>query len=99
MDKNVTMMQTFTPAAVRWLFEREALVFGFSCGVPYARSVELFGEDAVEFVKGLETASARLIGGYGIGRFTAYYLTRDGIYAAASYCNACAVERIGGITP
>ncbi len=95
MDKNVkTTMQTFTPAAVRELFEREALVFGSSRGVPVAIAAELFGEDAVAFARGLKPVRAPLIGGYGVGRFTAFYLTCDGIYVAASYCNVCAVKRM-----
>lgn len=100
MGKNVILVgRTFSPSEVKELFNQEALLFGNFCGVPLVRAAELFGRDAVNFVHRLCRGSAArgdafMIGGFGIGGYTAGFLTECGVRAAASFCNACAVKRL-----
>lgn len=75
---------------VRGLFERYAVLFGDTDGVPEYQAVNLFGEEAVVFAKRLcrESCSA-----YGIGDFTAGYLTFKGFQIAATYANVAEIRR------
>lgn len=72
------------------LFEREAVLFGARDGVPEYRAVQLLGADAVEFAKRLPGGNYN---GYGIGDYTAYYLTESGFYAAVTYVNVKEVKQ------
>ena len=75
---------------VRKLFEREAVLFGARDGVPEYRAVQLLGADAVKFAKRLPGGN---YSGYGIGDYTAYYLTESGFYAAVTYVNVKEVKQ------
>lgn len=75
---------------IKKLFEREAVLFGARDGVPEYRAVQLLGADAVEFAKRLPGGNSN---GYGIGDYTAYYLTESGFYAAATYRNVKEIKQ------
>ena len=75
-------------AEVKRLFEREAVLFGTSDGMPEYRAVQLFGEEAVAFA--MKTSGGN---GYGIGDFTAMYLTERGVHIAATYLNVKEIEQ------
>ena len=64
--------------------------FGRADGVPEQAATELFGSAAVDFAKRQQNAGLTF-NGYGIGDYTAWYLTEYGFYIAATYCN---VKRI-----
>lgn len=55
-----------------------------------AKAAQLFGSAAVGFAKRQQNAGLTF-NGYGIGDYTAWYLTEYGFYIAATYRN---VERI-----
>lgn len=59
-------------------------------GVPEKVATGLFGSSAVAFAKRRQNAGTTF-NGYGIGDYTAWYLTEYGFYIAATYRN---VERI-----
>jgi len=65
------------------LFRREAVLMGTADAIPEGRAVELFGEDAVKFA--CRTGGSN---GYGIGDYTAMYLTYKGFLTVISYHNA-----------
>lgn len=75
---------------VRRLFEQEAVLFETADGVPDFRAAQLFGEDAVIFARRMDGS----IGGYGIGHYTAYYLTKKGFCTAATYANVKELEQM-----
>lgn len=58
--------------------------------MPEQAATELFGSAAVDFAKRQQNAGLTF-NGYGIGDYTAWYLTEYGFYIAATYRN---VERI-----
>lgn len=72
------------------LFTENAVLFGRVDGVPEQIATELFGSAAVDFAKSQQSDWLAFTG-YGIGDYTAWYLTEYGFYIAATYCN---VERI-----
>lgn len=73
------------------LFEENAVLFGRRDGVPEDIAVSLFGSAAVAFAERQKDAAGLVFNGYGIGDYTAMYLTEYGFHIAATYCN---VERI-----
>ncbi len=75
---------------VRELFERYAVLFGVTDGVPEYQAVNLFGEEAVVFA---EQQSGGSYNGFGIGDFTAVYLTFKGFQMAATYANIVEIRR------
>ena len=75
-------------AEVKRLFEREAVCFGASDGTPEYRAVQLFGAEAVAFARKMSGSN-----GYGIGSFTAQYLTERGVHIAATYLNVKEIEQ------
>lgn len=75
---------------VRELFERYAVLFGDADGVPEYQAVNLFGEKAVVFAKRLCREGC---GAYGIGDFTAEYLTFKGFQMAATYANIVEIRQ------
>lgn len=70
------------------MFEREAVLFGTSDGMPEYRAVQLFGKEAVAFA--VRQAGSN---GYGIDEFTASYLTERGVHIAATYLNVKEIEQ------
>ena len=69
---------------VKALFEKEAVLFGAVEGVPENKAIELFGNGAVEFSKRLPGTNCN---GFGIGDYTAFYLTYRGFQMAATFVN------------
>lgn len=86
----IEMTGMMTRAQAAQLFAANAVLFGAVDGVPEQVATELFGAAAVAFARE-QRPVGRTYNGYGIGDYTAYYLTEYGCYVAASYCN---VERI-----
>lgn len=68
------------------LFEKEAILFNKQEGIPTERAAAIFGQDAVDFAK-QQGQPGETHSGYGIGDYTAWYLTRRGVFIAATYCN------------
>jgi predicted homoserine dehydrogenase-like protein len=82
--------ETISKAKAAQLFAENAVLFGRADGVPEQAAKELFGSSAVAFAKRQQNAGTTF-NGYGIGDYTAWYLTEYGFYIAATYRN---VERI-----
>jgi hypothetical protein len=82
--------ETISKAKAAQLFAENAVLFGRADGVPEQAATELFGFAAVDFAKRQQNAGLTF-NGYGIGDYTAWYLTEYGFYIAATYRN---VERI-----
>lgn len=82
--------KTISKAKAAQLFAENAVLFGRADGVPEQVATELFGSAAVDFAKRQRNAGLTF-NGYGIGDYTAWYLTEYGFYIAATYRN---VERI-----
>lgn len=79
-EKNVSK------ARASQLFEENAVLFGRYDGVPETTVSALFGADAVKFAKRIEGPGITF-NAYGIGEYSANYLTEWGFYLAASYYN------------
>lgn len=75
------------------LFAVNAVLFGQANGMPERTATELFGADAVAFAKRQENTGIAF-NGYGIGGFTAEYLTEYGFYIAATYYNVKRLEAL-----
>lgn len=85
---------------VRELFERYAVLFGDTDGVPEYQAVNLFGEEAVVFAKRYSNAVAfakrnsdGCYSGFRIGDFTAGYLNFKGFQIAATYANVAEIRQ------
>lgn len=81
----------FNSAQVKELFEKEAVLFGIRDGVLVERATELFGSKAIDFAS---KVAKDWINGFGVGNYTAYYLTFAGFQQAASFANVEEIERI-----
>ncbi|MBC3901280.1 hypothetical protein GH811_16845 [Acetobacterium malicum] len=77
-------------AQVRELFEKEAILFGDRDGVTIGRAMELFGTNATKFANDHSRGWAN---GFGIGDYTAHYLTFAGFQRAASYANVEEIKK------
>lgn len=76
------------------LFEREAVLFGEVEGIPEARATALLGAEAVQFAHRMDaTNRSYLFNGYGIGNYTAMYITLQGFYIAVTYNNVASIEK------
>mgnify|MGYP004529762149 FL=1 len=76
------------------LFEENAILFGRSDGVPENVAIALFGASAVNFARRQSDGpSRRTINGYGIGDYTAWYLTEYGFNFAVTYCNVKHIQK------
>ncbi len=73
------------------LFQQNAILIGNEDNVPKYRAVELFGEEAVDFVMDMNCRNG-YYNGYGIGNYTVRYLTYKGFQAAATYVNIREIE-------
>ncbi|WKY47067.1 hypothetical protein Q5O24_11950 [Eubacteriaceae bacterium ES3] len=76
-------------AQVQELFEKEAVLFGETDGVLIERAIELFGEKATDYAQKPQTG---WYNGFGVGNFTAYYLTLTGFMRAASWANVAEIR-------
>lgn len=77
---------TISFAKAAQLFAENAVLFECVDGVPEKAAKELFGSAAVDFARRNGNAG-RTYSGYGIGDYTAWYLTEYGFYIAATYRN------------
>ncbi len=77
---------------VNQLFRQNAMLFGNCDGVPECRVVELFGEEAVDYVMRKDYCEG-FYNGYGIGDCTVGYLTYKGFRVAATYANVREVKK------
>ena len=75
------------------LFAGNSVLFGQANGIPERTATELFGADAVAFAKRQRDGEI-VFNGYGIGGYTAEYLTEYGFYLAATYCNVKHLEAL-----
>lgn len=78
-------------AQVKELFEKEAILFGERDGVLIDKVIELFGVKATQFANDYSKGWAN---GFGVGDFTAWYLTFTGFATAATYANVEAVRSL-----
>lgn len=83
--------KTVSKARASQLFEENAVLFGRHDGVPESTVISLFGADAVKFAKRPEGAGTNF-NVYGIGGYSANYLTERGFYLAARYYNVKNIE-------
>ena len=81
------MKKTLSKAETAQLFAQNAVLFGSNDGVPEKVVAELFGEEAVNFTHKMESRLGILANMYGIGDYSAKYLTEKGFYCAATYSN------------
>lgn len=75
------------------LFAVNSVLFGQANGMPERTATELFGADAVAFAK-KQGKCGITFSGYGIGGYTAQYLTEYGFYIAATYYNVKRLEAL-----
>lgn len=78
----------------RRIFAKYSALFGENDGIPESTAQYLLGKEAIDFVKKLRTSSTGrlLLNGFGIGDYTASYLTEQGFYTAVSYFNTAALK-------
>ena len=70
------------------LFAENACLFGNVDRIPIETAKAMFGVDAIDFATSMNNTSGRNTrNGYGIGAFTAEYITLHGAMVAATYCN------------
>ncbi len=73
------------------LVRQNAVLIDNADGMPKYRTVELFGEEAVDYVMGTNYRNG-YYNAYGIGNYDAPYLTYRGFQAAATYVNIREIE-------
>lgn len=83
--------ETISKAKAAQLFAENAVLFGLTDGVPKQVAIKLFGTAAVDFAERMQSPGA-VSNGYGIGDYTAFYLTEYGFYIAATYCNVVRIR-------
>lgn len=74
---------------IQRIFDREKILIGNSDVFPEYRAVDIFGQDAVDFVK---RTGKMHINSYGIGNYNLWYLTIKGLEIAATYRNICYIR-------
>ena len=73
---------------IQRIFNREKILVGNNVVFPEYRAIEIFGLDAIDFVRYSEKSSGKLYyNAYGIGDYTLRYLTIGGLEIAATYVN------------
>lgn len=82
---------TINKAQAEKLFVGNSVLFGQANGMPERTATELFGADAVAFAR-RQGKCGITFSGYGIGDYTAQYLTEYGFYIAATYYNVKRLE-------
>ncbi len=76
---------------VNLLFQQNAVLIGDVDGIQRYRAAELFGEEAVDYVMGMNCRNG-YYNEYGIGNYDAPYLTYRGFQKAATYVNIREIE-------
>ena len=74
------------------LFSDRAILIGSADVIPEHEAIELLGEASVNYVKHLGRTVKGLYNGFGIGTYTASYLTLNGFLNAVSYHNVKILE-------
>lgn len=83
-------------AQAKALFERYAILFGSIDAVPEQIACAILGQEAIEFTHKMgKNYSVKLWDTYGIGSYSANYLTLAGFLVAVTYNNVAAVAREG----
>lgn len=80
---------------VKRIFDKNKILIGESDAVPEYIALEIFGKDAVAFVKHLDKRGL-CSNGYGIGVYTLMYLTLRGLELAATYVNIRTIGDVEG---
>ncbi len=78
------------------LFQQNAILIGNADGMPKYRAVELFGEEAVNYVMGTNLRNG-YYNMYGIRNYDASYLTYKGFQVAATYVNIREIEALESV--
>lgn len=80
---------------VATLFANEAVLFGRVDGIPINRAAQIFGTDAIQFAQRMENREkgTSITNGYGIGGYTAFYLTISGAQIAATFNNVSLIKQ------
>lgn len=77
------------------MWRSEAVLFGDREGVPLYRAKALLGAEAVAHVADRDRYKGnmgRFLNGYGIGDYTAEYLTKSGFMTAITFLNVKAIR-------
>lgn len=85
-------MDKLNKAQAQALFEEKAILIGDRDAIPEQTVAELFGEAAVDHAHALERAGERYCNAYGVGDYTAHYLTYGGFLRAVTYHNIRKLE-------
>ncbi len=85
-------METLNKAQAQRLFEEKAILIGGGDAIPEQTVLELFGADAVAHVHRLNKESGSYCNAYGVGDYTAPYLTFNGFLRAVTYHNIRKLE-------
>ena len=86
-------MDKLNRAQAQALFEEKAILIGGGDAIPEQTVVELFGKDAVAHAHTLDKAGGSYCNAYGVGDYTAPYLTLSGFLRAVTYHNIRKLER------
>lgn len=76
------------------LFAENSALFGRSDGIPEKIAEAILGTDAVNYVTSANGGAGILFNGYGIGDYTANYLTEQGFYLGVSYYNTALTREL-----
>ncbi len=85
-------MEQLNKAQAQALFEEKAILIGGGDAIPEQTVVELFGEAAVAHAHTLDKAGGSYCNAYGVGDYTAPYLTFSGFLRAVTYHNIRKLE-------
>lgn len=84
------MKETISKEKARQIFNENAVLFGVRDGIPVETAKKLLGPAAVDFAA--KTNNGENLNGYGIGVYTAMYLTECGFYVAITYHNVSCIR-------
>lgn len=85
------MKETISKEKARQIFNKNAVLFGVRDGIPVETAKKLLGPAAVDFATKTNNGGD-LANGYGIGVYTAMYLTERGFYVAVTYHNVSCIR-------
>lgn len=85
-------MDKLNKAQAQALFEEKAILIGGYDAIPEETVVSLFGEAAVAHAHTLDKTGGEMCNAYGVGDYTAPYLTLKGFLRAVTYHNIRKLE-------
>jgi len=85
-------MEQLNKAQAQALFAERAILIGGGDAIPEQTVVELFGKEAVAHAHTLDKAGGSYCNAYGVGDYTAPYLTLSGFLRAVTYHNIRKLE-------